>query len=310
MPAGAQDKSWNGRVALALAGRAYADGTFRLVDGALAGFTHLVATRRGLFAIDERRFKLVAHGMFYGMTVARDAVYVFEACGLPRVRSQHGRIVRLTRDGDTLSDPQIIARDLDNGCHQMDFVGPELCLIDTANQRCILLLPDGSGLRIVPLFSPDAAALDYVHANSLLDLGDRIFVIFHNGSLRPERASELAVYDRSWNLIERRALLGEWCHSLALLEDGTILICGTRSGELITLDGLRLPVSDMLTRGLSVGRDRIAVGLSAYAGPDQRAAAAGAVLFLDRDYREVVRVDLPGAPTEIRSLMGPDVRRC
>ena len=67
------------------------------------------------------------------------------------------------------------------------------------------------------------------------------------------------------------------------------------------------PAKGVLFARRSTGRERIAVGLSDYAGPDQRAAAAGAVLFLDRNYRQVSRVDLPGAPTEVRSLKKPDV---
>ena len=292
-------------LALALARDAFASNRIRIVRDDLTGYSHMVATRQGLFAINQTEHALIAHGLFYGMTVTADAIYVFEACDLPRVRTQRGRIVKIVRCGDRLGAASVLASDLDNACHQIDFVGADLCVLDTANQRAILIAPDGSRRchQLVPATLGDTP---YVHVNSVLGVGDHILTIFHNGALRPEQPSELVVFNRDWRIVERQFLNGEWCHGLAKLEDGTILTCGSRAGELIGSNGLRLTLSQMMTRGLSVGPERIVVGCSARVNRTQRVEAKGTAIFLDRAYHVVGEITLPGAPTEIRSLEGPD----
>lgn len=290
-------------LALSLARDAFAAKRVRLVRDDLAGFSHLVATRQGLFAIQPAGQALVAHGLFYGMTVTAEAIHLFEACDLPRVRSHRGRIIRITRHGDRLGKATILASGLDNACHQIDFVGTDLCVLDTEHQRAILIAPDGSH-RLRDLAPSDSA--DYVHVNSLLAVGNRILTIFHNGARRPERSSELVIRDWNWRIVERRTLSGHWCHGLAMLENGTILSCGSRAGELIGANGLRLALGEMMTRGLSVGPERIVVGGSARVDRAKRVEAHGTATFLDRSYRTTSTIRLPGAPTEIRSLAAPE----
>lgn len=292
-------------LALALARDAFASNRIRIVRDDLTGYSHMVATRKGLFAINQSGHALIAHGLFYGMTVTADAIYLFEACDLPRVRTQRGRIVKIVRRGDRLDAASVLASDLDNACHQIDFVGPDLCVLDTAHQRAILIAPDGSR-RSHQLAPETFGETPYVHVNSVLAIGDHILAIFHNGWLRPERPSELVVFDLDWRIVERQFVNGEWCHGLARLEDGTILSCGSRAGELIGSDGMRLALTKMMTRGLSVGPERIVVGCSARVDRTQRVEAHGMAIFLDRAYRVVGEITLPGAPTEIRSLQGPD----
>lgn len=296
-------------IRLALAGEAYRSDTVRLVEPELAGCSHLVATRHGLFATDGHDLRLIAYGLFYGLTVAGDDILAFEACDRPRHTTARGRIVRFRRSGTRIVGTRVLARGLDNGCHQIDLIHGALCVVDTYNQRVLrFALEGGEPEALYPL--PRAAANDwaggYVHLNSLIADGDEILLLLHNGADKTGRPSAIARFDRAWRRTGTIPLDGLGCHSFARLEDGAILSCGSFAGELIATDGLRVAVCDLMTRGLSVDDQRVAVGGSAFADRDSRDDALGALFFLDRDYRLLSRVDMPAPVMEIRRIDGRD----
>lgn len=70
-----------------------------------------------------------------------------------------------------------------------------------------------------------------------------------------------------------------------------------------------MKVTDLMTRGLSVGADVVAVGGSPFADRDLRDRLAGEVHFLDRNYRSlaIMPMPMPTPPTEIRRLDGADL---
>lgn len=296
-------------ISFALAHLAYQTGTVRVADPDLGGFSHIVASRQGLFAVDEHRCSLVVHGLFFGITLRGPSIYVFEACDLPRSRTRRGRIIRLIRDGDRIVRSEVMASGLDNGCHQIDFIDDRLCVLDTYNQAILRFHPDGiRPERLYPLL-PGAelsGPLGAVHANSLLQVGDRNLLLLHNGGEQSGQPSAIAACDRAWRQLDCRALPGQGCHNIAALEDGTLLSCGSLAGELISLDGLRIKISNMMTRGLSVGADSIAVGASTFSSRRGRHRVPGTITFLDRGFGVRAVLDVPGAPTDIRRLDGRD----
>ena len=115
------------------------------------------------------------------------------------------------------------------------------------------------------------------------------------------------MFDPAWREVARWPLPGEGCHNLVVLEDGTLLSCGSLAGEIIGCDGPRACVSNMMTRGLSVDADRIVVGAGKFSAREGRQSVSGSVLFLDRMFRKQAEVPIPGAPTEIRRLDGRDL---
>ena len=327
-------------IRIALANRAYRTGTIRLVDPDLATCSHLIATRHGLFATDRRTVRRIAHGLFYGLTVRDDLIFAFEAGDRPHNPSCHGRIVRFRRDGDRIVAADIVATGLDNGCHQIDIIDDRLCVVDTYNQRILRYALEGGGPEILyPIgaagagFERQGSARDgresengpgdwahgYAHMNSIVAQGDHILLLLHNGADKTDRPSEIVRLDRAWRPIDRIPLDGLGCHSLAVLDGGAgldggaILTCGSFSGELISTDGLKIPVCDMMTRGLSVdGRDvgeeggGIAVGGSAFADRASRDGEQGRVFFLDGRYRPLGSVAVPAPVMDIRRIDGRD----
>lgn len=293
----------------ALATQAYRSGVVRLVDPDLSGCTHLVATRHGLFATDGCDLRRVAHGFFYGITVRDDAIYVFEAGDWPRSPTRRGRIVRFRRVGERIAAVDVLATGLDNGCHQIDLIDDRLCVLDTYHQRVLRFAVDGG---VPETLCPIGPARDgdwaggYVHVNSLIAYDDAILLLLHNGADRTGRASEIARLTRDWRLVDRTPLDGLGCHNLALLENGAVLTCGSFAGDLVATDGLKVPVCDMMTRGLSVDAGGIVVGGSAFADRAVRDTAGGALVFLDRAYRPLGRIAVPGPVTEVRRIDGQD----
>ena len=265
------------------------------------------ATRHGLFAVGRDGFRLIAYGLFYGLTVVADAIYAFEAAGRPHHATFRGRIVRFDREGDAIVGAEVIATGLDNGCHQIDVVRGELLVLDTYNQKIVAMDMSGAGKRLedpLPLQEGDPGS--YRHVNSLLQHGDRTLLLLHNGANDEERRSELATFDADWNLLECAELDGHCCHSLALLEDGTLLSCGSLASELIGSNGVKVKLGDMMTRGLSVDAEQILVGGSTFASRDKRDDVSGAIYFLDRDYTLTGTLAMPAPVMEIRRIDGRD----
>ena len=298
------------RIALALAHAAYDARIVRLVRHDLTGMTHLVATRGGLFAVNEAGYVRIAHGSFFGLTLREGSIFAFEASDLAGLSTRRGRIVRFDRVGEQISQASVVADDLDNGCHQIDFLDGRLTVLDTQNQRVLRFGAGEAGyetLYPLPPMGKRAWSQGYVHINSLLQVEDRILLLLHNGFTYTGKASEVAIFDLDWRERERWPLPGHNCHNLAVLEDGTLLSCGSAAGEIIGLDGPLAKISTMMTRGLSVGAGSIVVGASKFSARADRHAVPGTVTFLGRDSAIRAVVELPAAPTDIRRLDGEDL---
>lgn len=297
-------------IARALARAAYDSDEVRLTRADIGDCTHLVATRQGLFAINDVRHIRVAFGSFYGLTLRGGAVFAFEACDIAGLDTALGRIVRLDRDGDRITTGAVLVRELDNGCHQIDFIGDLLHVLDSQNQRILRFAPNGDPRDAVyplPPMRERAWSQGYAHINSLLQIGDHTLLLLHNGVSHTGRLSEVAVFDAGWREIARWPLPGGGCHNLVVLEDGTLLSCGSMAGEIIGLDGPVMRVSDLMTRGLSVDEDSIVVGAARFSARADRHATPGTVTVLDRTWRVRSVLTVPGAPTEIRRLDGRDL---
>lgn len=297
------------RLALALAQRAYASGDVRLVTRDLNDCDYIIATRQGLLAAGTEGWRQIAHGQYYGLTMDGSDILAFEACDRPRIPTRMGRIVRLRVNDARITDTEVFVSGLDNGCHQIDLIGDTLVVVDTYRQRILEIAPDATVKEFQPLpFDRDqAGTADYVHFNSVLACGEQRLLVLHNDYNRTGQVSEIALLDATWSMIDRRPLAGKGCHNLALLEDGSILSCGSLSGALISSAGLQAKVSNLMTRGLAVGQGVIAVGGSTFSERDNRDGEPGVLHLLDRGYRPLSDLSLPAPPTEIRRLDGSDL---
>jgi hypothetical protein len=290
----------------ALARKAYEANDVRIADPNLAGCDWLVASPRGVFAVGEGDARLAIHGWFFGICRHGDALYLFENCGLRDRWSALGRLLKLRIEGGRLSEPQVLAKGLDANCHQVRVIGDLVCLVDTANQAVLRFDPAGRLIGNSQLF-PKADIQDtsgaYLHINSIARIGGRLAVMLHNGKAKPVRHSEIAWLDEDWRVAERVPLNGHACHDLATDPAGRTWYCASMSGEIASLDGLRVTVDPgRMTRGVAFSADRMAVGISTFGLREARDGLRGALVVLDRDLVPIERIELDGPPTDVVAL--------
>ena len=288
----------------------YRTNSIRVLRRDLSGFTHLVTSREGLYAVRQDAWAKILNGLFFGLSVHQGSIYCFQSHDLIWTDTCKGRIIRLDLEGDRIGRAEVAAKGLANGCHQIDFVGDRLHVMDTYNQAVVRFSPD---FRTRETFRPlgDSAGRDfakgYAHMNSIIARDGRIHLLLHNGGLELGRCSEVIVTDHEFKVEDRYKLPGVGCHNIAILEDGRLLVCDSGGGGLIDREGAVLHVGDMLTRGLSVDDSTIAVGDSYYAVRIHRRYVPGNVHFFDRSFKRLAALPLPAAPTDIRKIDGRDL---
>lgn len=287
----------------ALARAAYVHDRVRIANGDLTGFESLVASRQGLFAAaSDGRTSRVAWGSFFGIRRHADRIYVFEAGDRPSSPSAQGRIISLRLRDGCLDDPRVLARGLDNNCHQIAIIGEAICVVDTVNQQILRFTLEGESIDCKPVLRSaeyESDDFDYRHINSIALIRGRIALLLHNGGENRDRPSELAWLDQDWNIAARRVLPGQACHDIVADDQGRIWHCGSRAGEIINSDGLCVKVSPLFTRGLGLSPMGFVVGYSQFGIRAERTRLAGGILFLDHDFAARADVPLDGAPTDL-----------
>ncbi|WP_082974139.1 VOC family protein [Mycobacterium sp. E740] len=301
----------------------------------LTGYTHLVASREGLYAVNGRQWTKIISGVFFGVTVKDGCIYCYQAHdiydtgillsriqlrGKPlRVRGKLlGRVIKLELDGNRIRRESVVVTGLHTNCHQMDFIGDKLHIIDTFCQK-IQRFDSSFELEeeFFPLGSefashksgPDRYIVpgrNYVHINSIVAEQGSVYLLLHNG-LSSGKHSELIQTDENFEVKNRFTVPGAGCHNVVFLEDGEWLMCDSRGGNLINRHGVVVHVGELLTRGLSVDKDTVVVGESGYATRLGRRYVPGNVHFFDRNYQRLSSLRLPAAPTDIRKIDGQDL---
>ena len=270
---------------------------------------YVVASREGLYVVNHARWRQVADGCFFGVTVLGAHVYCFSTVTRERAASEprSGQIVRYRcSPSGIFSGPEILVRGLDHNCHQVDFFDGSFYVVDTRGQSLIEFDDNWRCASVHQILPPaDEGSSGYAHLNSFLGCDDAIYLMQHN--FRRQLPSKIIEFDRRYRVRRTITLSLSACHDIVRLEDGRLLFCESHLGRLSCNDGSSHQIDNLLTRGLAVGPDEIAVGSSLYGRRLARDLLPGFVTFLDRAYRRTARLHLPAAPTQIRRLDGLDL---
>lgn len=290
----------------ALARESYHDDVLRLVEPRLHGARWLVSTQNGLFAVNDSDAFLVAHGWFFGMCRRGDRLFIFENCARRDRLLPMGRLVSLDLVDGVLTNPLILAKQLDASCHQITFVDDLLCVVDTASQCVRRFTEHGQPVDVKRPF-PGAKAGDpsgdYMHINAIAALPDGIAILAHNGKRTQQRCSEMIFLDQQWAAIRRLTLQDKGCHDIVQDADGLLWHCASMTGEIVCSDGRRALVApDRMTRGLAWGDDGILVGASVFGARSVRDILPGSVTMLDHRFNRVGEVRVGGPPAVIIAL--------
>lgn len=301
------EKDTRKAIRIILARQAYEQGAVRQLVADLTGYSWLVATHRGLFAVSLEQIVQVAHGWFFGLHRDGERIYLFENCGEWLRDANRGRIVQFAWRDSQLTDPHVLVTGLHGNGHQLKMIDGFICLVDTANQRILRFDPNG---RLHDIKTPFPPAPDsdtsgaYVHLNCIAKVNGRVAVMLQNGKSLVPRKSELAWLNEDWSVTQRRTLEGFKCHDIVQDDQGTLWHSASESGEIITEDGRRIRLSDsMMTRALAFAGEHMLAGLSSFGPRQDRDALRGEVAILDHAKQVVVRHELPSSPVDAIALV-------
>ena len=277
-----------------------------IINRDIAGFTHLVASREGLFVVRPGAYRRVMRGSFFGATVRDGSVYLFQSCGW--LTENRGRVLRLRLLNNQIKAIEVIAKGLDDGCHQIDFIGDDLFVVDCYNGRILQLQPGAVDyVAHYPLgqITREVARGQY-HMNSIAAHPDgTLWLLLHNKNRRP---SEILVVNAKFETLRRFPVEAGGAHNIVFTNDEhEYLIADSSGSRLISARGVVADINMMRPRGVSLDHELCVVGDSFYGTRPFRRYIPGLVHFFDRtSWKCTSSLSLPAAPTEIRRIDGKD----
>lgn len=283
------------------------------VRGAVPDISFLVATTHAglLFFQGSRARRLFAGRDFYGLTTRGGRWYAF--C---RFAVGNGAIISFRLEHGRAVDARTELAGLMRGVHQIDFIGDSLWIVDTFQDR-ILVVPEhavGPGWRrhVRAHYPIGRSGIgreqpNHAHFNSVLGWQGGIYLMAHYEGAKTGRDSELFLLDEEGAVRGRRPLGGSDCHNIGFL-DGERVYCRSKEGAVRVgnQDALRL---EGYVRGLALGDDHQIVGTSAVADSRaQRADGSGSIVVTDRAFAPLATIMLPRTQVyEVRRVDRPDL---
>ncbi len=192
------------------------------------------------------------------------------------------------------------------GIHQIDFVGHQLVMADTRNNRIVFC--DQLGIELRAIYPNGKKPLldfneDHLHLNSVFCYDNIVYVIAHNLSVKYSRPSELYMIDmKNYNINSHLSLHGSEVHNVYVNNDD-ILYLDSFSGKIILNDKDVAQYNGFL-RGLSITDDFYIIGANMRASRNDR--SYGSIVIFDKSFHLVEQHDINAAIFEIRCLDSPD----
>jgi hypothetical protein len=279
----------------------------------LRGYTHFVAAQNGLYAANATSCRRLMRGKFYGLTFKNGDLFAYQAMGEDEPEdNKNGRILRITMKNDRIQSVSVAVKDLDSGCHQIDFVGDDLLVADCHNGCIVQLRLDSPEKRnrYYPLGKISrSSARNESHINSIAGHPDgTIWVLLHNSGRKP---SEIMVLNRQFEVVERFSIDAGAAHNIVFTNDGSeYLVADSLGGRVISPNGVVIDGGSgmLMVRGLSLDENTCVVGDSIFGSRPFRRFVPGHVYFYDRhSWKLQSMITVPGAPTDIRRIDGKDL---
>jgi hypothetical protein len=253
--------------------------------------------------LDAGALHRLARGQFYGLTRRGSEWLAFQKLG------KTGRLLRFELDRRARwLRAETVGPVLSEGCHQIDLIGDRLFVADSYNNRVLVLEESRRQLHVVQEMYP-AGRLDrgreshnYVHLNSLWRSPNGVLAVLHNETRKTGRPSEIVLLDARGEIRERKATGASHAHNI-LEYRGRHLYCDSNGGTLRWGGDVAFQC-ELFTRGLAVTPEHILLGGSAYASREQRTQVEGRLYILDRAFRALGSIPIPGMVQEIRGIDG------
>ena len=261
---------------------------------------YIVATKRGLYEIKNKKVRLLHNGEFYGVTLYNKKLYV-----LKRLEEQKSQLITFPFENGIINkrDRQLFMDNLDWGAHQIDFIKDHFIVMDTFNNGIQKI---NTKAEIVDTYYPfgqlenGRTSPNYRHMNSVFSDGKMIYVVCHNETTKTKNPSEILLLNFNFeeqNIISTQAANA---HNVILYKDAKYY-CDSIHSTLMKDDTILLKTT-YFTRGLSISDDFMVVGGSEYSTRKRRKFAKGALFFIDHQGQLLDSLTMPGMVQEIRRL--------
>ncbi|MCF6437761.1 hypothetical protein [Pseudoalteromonas sp. MMG022] len=289
--------------------------TYRKVSylkGDIEGYPYIMASREGLYVLNAHGYKKVLRGSFYGVTVGPDGhLYCFQNAGVNHRKQNKGRILKLELNAEKtkILRCSVCVSELHAACHQIDFIGDHLYIVDCQNGK--ILRTDAAVSRIEESFSPlgemtQQEAFSGPHLNSLCAHPDgTIWLLLHNSGLKQ---SEIVVVDKLFQVQKRFFIDAGMAHNIVFSnDDNSYLVCDSFGGRVVSDKGEVFNVGSFMPRGIALDNKYCVVGDSCFQTRVYRRYIPGHVHFYEAGtWKKVAEMSVPAAPTEIRRIDGQD----
>jgi hypothetical protein len=251
---------------------------------ALQGVSALVTTSKGILHLDGDELNSIERDhSFFGLTRDKHGTYWCtqnKSSILYRFRLIDGEF----EGWETMADLRPGSNFSHRGIHQIDFIDDELFVLDTYNNRCLILMPMPSSLeddsineikvvrviyprgRHVPVASYTKNGI-HGHFNSIYAIGDRVYILAHNNTAKTSRQSQVYVFEKHTMRLQHKILkVGSSVHNLVVDTSTTMYMCDSDHSAVVALsdEATRVLWEDTVhrtfVRGMAVNDDVMLVG--------------------------------------------------
>lgn len=284
-----------------------------IFDGKAPNIKFLVASSiYGLLLIDGNSAKsLVSSGIMYGLSKdSQNNWWVF--CR----NNNKGAIYSCKVADGQAFDLRLRIADVPKGVHQMDFIGKDLHVTDTAHNRILVFrnaeqLDGNATIKDAEQFYPAGKAesklsINYCNFNSIYSNKNSIYLVAHNYSYYTKRKSQVYEMNMDYSMKNIRNINGKCAHNY--YKDKSLdLICDSLGGTLLNHDKAVVQ-TNKFTRGLSVSNDYyILGGTGKEFDGKKRIMSDSEIYILNKDFKIVSTIIVPnGQVRDIRRLDGKE----
>jgi hypothetical protein len=260
----------------------------------------IISTTTGLWILNDNSIKQITIGACYGISRIGTRWYVSQRLGT------YSRILSfrldLTNEQPKMRDTRIELTGLPINIHQIDSFDKTLYVLDTTNNRVQSINEHNKRRLIYPNNKTPNRANN--HFNSIFITDKFLFILAHNGWLKPKKKSQIFVVSRlTLKNVEIIELDAQEAHNI-ILYNNEWMYCDSLGGVLKWGNNSLFTDRGHFLRGLALTKDTIFVGGSEIIERDKRILSDSILWLLDHlgRVKRYIKLKKIGQICEIRAI--------
>ncbi len=250
----------------------------------------IVTTGTGVYLFRDGKLIKLLNGEFFGITKHKEVFYVYQKM------KYSGRVLSFVLNKHKAESINVFINEFPRNAHQIDFIGDNLFITDTQNNRIAVYNEDGIEIKEIFPFGKlknGRKSENYGHFNSVYYDGSYIVVLAHNYSQHTKKMSELVFLNKETYDVEKYLKnIGMSSHNILKL-DSEFLTCDSYNGAL-KLGEKVVFKTDKFTRGIAYNNKNFLIGGSMYGKRAERLGKDGFIYVLDNRFKLLDTIVLEG----------------